>query len=239
MADKPTVKYEVRAQRDPINNVTIYVPAIVDRNSAKSLATVIENAIDRGLIVGVKPSAANGIATGLCEQLFKEFKDGNSVNFDGYFYGRLYLDGTVGTDGRITAANSINIRLVKGVKWALAASDFSFTNVADDKTPDVEFLISAATGAVRGKLIKGQAILVNGSTFGDDAEHVSAKFVFDEGTEVVGTVTSCGENLITVAWPDGLSGVADGTEVSLTVTRTDGDMEYVSMPKAATIVSAS
>ena len=47
MADKPTVKYEVRAQRDPINNVTIYVPAIVDRNAAKSLATVIENAIDR------------------------------------------------------------------------------------------------------------------------------------------------------------------------------------------------
>ena len=48
MADKPTVKYEVRAQKDRINNVTIYVPAIVDRNAAKSLATVIENAIDRG-----------------------------------------------------------------------------------------------------------------------------------------------------------------------------------------------
>ena len=143
MADKPTVKYEVRAQRDPVNNVTIYVPAIVDRNAAKSLATVIENAIDRGLIVGVKPSAANGIATGLCEQLFKEFSDGNAVNFDGYFYGRLYLDGTVNADGRITGANSINIRLVKGAKWALATNDFSFTNIADDKTPNVEFLISS------------------------------------------------------------------------------------------------
>jgi len=108
MADKPTVKYEVRAQRDPVNNVTIYIPAIVDRNAAKSLATVIENAIDRGLIVGVKPSAANGIATGLCEQLFKEFSDGNAVNFDGYFYGRLYLDGTVSADGRITGANRVN-----------------------------------------------------------------------------------------------------------------------------------
>ena len=30
MAEKPTVKYEVRAQKDPINNVTIYVPAIVE-----------------------------------------------------------------------------------------------------------------------------------------------------------------------------------------------------------------
>ena len=108
MADKPTVKYEVRAQRDPVNNVTISVPAIVDRNAAKSLATVIENAIDRGLIVGVKPAAANGSATGLCEQLFKEFSDGNAVNFDGYFYGRLYLDGTVNADGRISFANRVN-----------------------------------------------------------------------------------------------------------------------------------
>ena len=145
----------------------------------------------------------------------------------------------MGTDGRITAANSINIRLVKGVKWALAASDFSFTNVADDKTPDVEFLISAATGAVRGKLIKGQAILVNGSTFGDDSAHVSAKFVFEDGTEVVGSVTSCGENLITVAWPSAMSGVEDGTEVTLTVTRTEDDMEYISMPKTAVVVSAA
>ena len=239
MADKPTVKYEVRAQRDPINNVTIYVPAIVERDSAKSLATVIENAIDRGLIVGVKPSAANGIATGLCEQLFKEFRDGNAVNFGGYFYGRLYLDGTVNADGRITGANSINIRLVKGAKWALATNDFSFTNIADDKTPNVEFLISACTGAVRGKLVKGEAILVNGSTFGDDAAHVAAKFVFADGTEVAGSVTGCGENLITVAWPGELSGVEDGTEVTLTVTRVEGETECVSLPKTATVVSAA
>ncbi len=239
MADKPIVKFEVRAQRDPINNITIYVPQIVDRSAAKSLATVIENAIDRGLIVGVKPSAASGIATGLCEQLFKEFKDGNAVNFDGYFYGRLYLDGTVGADGRLTSSNSINIRLVKGSKFSLAMRDFSFTNVADDKTPSVDFLISQCAGAVRGKLIKGQAIGINGSTFGDDAEAVAAKFVYGDGTEVVATVTYCGENLIAVAWPDGLSGVEDGTEVTLTVTRTDGDMEYVSTPKTATIVSAA
>ena len=239
MADKPTVKYEVRAQRDPINNVTIYVPAIVDRSAAKSLATVIENAIDRGLIVGVKPSAAGGIATGLCEQLFKEFRDGNAVNFDGYFYGRLYLDGTVGADGRITGSNSINIRLVKGAKWALATNDFSYANVADDKTPDVEFLISACTGAARGRLVKGETILVNGSTFGDDAGHVSAKFVYEGGAEVEGTVESCGENLVAVAWPEALSGVEGGTEVSLTVTRAEGDREYVSMPRTATVVEAA
>ena len=92
---------------------------------------------------------------------------------------------------------------------------------------------------MRGKLIKEQAILVNGSTFGDDAAHVSAKFVFEDGTEVVGSVTSCGENLITVAWPSAMSGIEDGTEVSLTVTRVEDEMEYVSMPKTATIVSAA
>ena len=63
MAEKPVIRYEVRAQRDPINNTTVYVPAIVDRSATKSLTTVIENAIDRGLIVGIKASAASGSAT--------------------------------------------------------------------------------------------------------------------------------------------------------------------------------
>ena len=52
-------------------------------------------------------------------------------------------------------------------------------------------------------------------------------------------MTSCGENLIAVAWPSAMSDVADGTEVALTVTRTEGEMEYISMPKTATVVSAA
>ena len=238
MAEKPVIKYEVRAQRDSVNNTTVYVPAIVDRSATKNLSAVIENAIDRSLIVGVKPSAANGIATGLCEQLFKEFKDGNAVNFDGYFYGRLYLDGTVSGDGRISGENSINIRLAKGPKWKLSTDDFSFTNVADGKTPVVDFLISSTSGAARGKLVKGAAILVNGSVFGDAADGVAVKFVYGDGTEVDGVATSCGENLISVEWPAGLSGVAAGTEIQVTVSRTDGDATFVSSPKTATVVEA-
>ena len=51
-------------------------------------------------------------------------------------------------------------------------------------------------------------------------------------------MTGCGENLITVAWPGELSGVEDGTEVTLTVTRVEGETECVSLPKTATVVSA-
>ena len=235
MAEKPVIRYEVRAQRDPINNTTVYVPAIVDRSATKSLTTVIENAIDRGLIVGIKASAASGIATGLCEQLIKEFKDGNSVNFGGYFHGRLYLDGTVSGDGRITGANSVNIRLIKGVKWALAASDFSFMNIVDDKTPVVDFAISSA-GAARGKLVKGQSVLVNGTTFGENAADVAVRFVYGDGAEATATVTGCGENLISVAWPDELSALPDGTEVSIVVIRTSGSATYVSTPRSAIVV---
>ena len=48
-----------------------------------------------------------------------------------------------------------------------------------------------------------------------------------------------GCDLLAVAWPGAMSGVADGTEVALTVTRVEDEMEYVSMPKTATIVSAA
>ena len=160
---------------------------------------------------------------------------GNSVNFGGYFHGRLYLDGTVSGDGRITGANSVNIRLIKGVKWALAASDFSFMNIVDDKTPVVDFAISSA-GAARGKLVKGQSVLVNGTTFGENAADVAVRFAYGDGAEATATVTGCGENLISIAWPDELSALSDGTEVSIVVIRTSGSATYVSTPRSAIVV---
>ena len=40
------------------------VPVLVDRRQPTDLSAVIENAIDRSLIAGLKPSAAEGIADG-------------------------------------------------------------------------------------------------------------------------------------------------------------------------------
>ena len=79
------------------------VPVIVDRLQPIDLATLIENAVDRGLIAGLKGSAAQLIAEGVAEQLAHEFMRGHSVAFGQYFYGRPYLSGQVSANGNLTS----------------------------------------------------------------------------------------------------------------------------------------
>ena len=62
------------------------------------------------------------------------------------------------------------------------------------------------------------------------------RFASGDGAEATATVTGCGENLISVAWPDELSALPDGTEVSIVVIRTSGSATYVSTPRSAIVV---
>ena len=57
--DKPILFYEVRPQTNRVTGDTIYVPAIVERDESIPLDEIIIRAIDRGLIAGLKPSAAS------------------------------------------------------------------------------------------------------------------------------------------------------------------------------------
>ena len=99
----------------------------VDRLQPTDLATVIEKCIDRGLIIGIKSTAAQSIADGIVEQIANEFDEGRGVQFGDYFYGRPYLDGTVGNDGRLGASNGVNVRLYKGNGFKLGLDDFSLS----------------------------------------------------------------------------------------------------------------
>jgi hypothetical protein len=91
---KKTVEYVVRTTENAITHQTQTVPVVVNRREPVDLVDVVANCIDRNLILGAKPTAAQGIAEGIAEQLAAEFKKGNGVKFGKYFYGRLYLDGT-------------------------------------------------------------------------------------------------------------------------------------------------
>ena len=57
---------------------------------------------------------------------------------------------------------------------------------------------------------------------------------FHERLYLDGTVS--GDGRITGAWPDELSVLPDGTEVSIVVIRTSGSATYVSTPRSAIVV---
>ena len=159
---KKTVEYVVRTTENAITHEKQTVPVVVNRRDPVDLVDVIANCIDRNLILGAKPTAAQGIAEGIAEQLAAEFKKGNGVKFGKYFYGRLYLNGTTNQNGDLDEDNGVNVRLYKGEDFKLGLDDFSFSFVNGGDLPDVEFCIGRGDG-VRGELDAGNDLVIYGT----------------------------------------------------------------------------
>ena len=212
--DKPVLFYEVRVHQNRITGTPIYVPAIVDREESVPLDVIIERAIDRGLIAGIKSSAAKQIADAVALQMYEEFKNGRGVKFGNYFYARLYLDGTSDQDGKLTKANSINVRFANGVGFSLSMDMFSFSNIAGGDIPGTDFLISEADGAERSLLLPSENVILNGINLwkeGDAGTKVDfflvdpdTQEVAEEATAEVTSFLTLGPNALKFAWPSAL-----------------------------------
>lgn len=241
--EKPILYYGIRVHVNRLTGGTLYVPAIVDREDAVPLDVIIERAIDRGLIAGIKTSAAQQIADALALQMYEEFKSGRGVKFGNYFYARLYLDGTSDSDGKLTKDNDINVRFVSGPGFKLTMDMFSFSNIAGGDIPGTDFLISEADGAERGALFPNANVIFNGFNLwkeGDTGTKVSW-FLVDPDTgkpaeEAAAEVTSflsMGPNSLKFAWPGGLA--AGSTYLAVPSRSADGERWFVGAGKNATV----
>ena len=214
------LNYTVRATLAPGETVESLVPVLVDRRQPTDLSAVIENAIDRSLIAGLKPSAAEGIADGIARQLAHEFARGRSVGFGHYFYGRPYLSGTVDANGRLTAENRINVRLYKGEDFKLTLDDFSFSYEDGGTLPKVDFVLSSP-GNLRGEVVTGGEVSLNGRMLHLDGDANTVVFK-EEGAEgapvVVDSFTAAGPDILSFDCPAAL---VAGRKYAVTATRTD------------------
>ena len=244
--DKPIIYYEVKPQVSRVTGETMWLPQIVQREQTVPLDEIIRRAIDRGLIVGIKPSAAEPIASAICQQMFEEFKQGRGVKFGNYFYARLYLDGQSDASGSLTAANGINVRFVNGSAFRLTMDMFSFSNVATNDIPKAEFLLSAADNAERGYLISGESIQVNGVNLyrdGDESTKVEF-FAIDPETGIASdtpaaTVTAFanrGPNQLVFGW---VGALVTGRKYQAVPSRSaDGVRWFTGSYAEATVVAA-
>lgn len=180
------------------------IPAIVDRLQSVGLETVLKNAIDRGLIAGIKESAAGSIAEGIIEQVYKELKDGNGVKFGDFFYVRLYLDGQTDANGTLTDENTINARFAKGPAFALTLDDFSFHYVASEDAPKVNLIESWKQGSTSGTIQPDADVLVHGERFFADDTLTEVVFVKGETKVVVDSFTTENDYLLRFPRPAGL-----------------------------------
>ena len=246
--DKPILFYEVRPQTNRVTGDTIYVPAIVEREESIPLDEIIIRAIDRGLIAGLKPSAAKQVADAIALQMYEEFRQGRGVKFGSYFYARLYLDGTTDADGRLSEAkNGINVRFSNGTAFRLTLDMFSFSNIAGGDIPGTDFVISDVDGAQRGQMVENANVLLNGVNLfkeGDlgtkvDFYEVDATTgeISDTSTATITAFTSKGPNLLQFAYPSSLT---LGKKYQVVPSRSaDGELWYTGSGKPATVVAAA
>lgn len=217
---KAQLNYGVRETLAPGETKPTQVPVIIDRVSSTELSTVIEKCIDRGLIAGIKSTAAEGIAEGIAEQIAKEFQDGHGVAFGQYFYGRLYLNGTVGSNGTLTAENKLNVRLYKGELFKLSRNDFTLKFEGDADKPKVTNIVNTSTNT-RGEVVPGVKATVNGRNLNAAGDTNRVEF-YEAGVEgaagiAVDSFTAAGPDILSFICPS----LTNGKQYEVVVYRTD------------------
>ena len=164
--NKPVIRWKPVPQEDPSDRSrTLYIPQIVERNQTRTLTDVVYSAIDRGLIAGLKTSAAQSIAEGVLAQLGEDLNSAHGVIFGDYFSVRAYLAGTVdGMFGTLGAANKLNARFVPGNALRLDRRNFSFRNVLETgDAPVIDEVQGEYDGALVGEFKAGEDVQLIGS----------------------------------------------------------------------------
>ena len=239
---KTKLNYTVRSTRAPGETRDVIVPVIVERLNPVELETVVENCIDRGLIAGLKTTAAHGIAEGVAAQIAREFTLGRGVQFGQYFYGRPYLSGTVDANGRVTSANRINVRLYKGEAFRLTLDDFSFTFDGAGDAVKIDSIYGDTTdagGNTYGQLVAGAPVKINGRNLyaAGDADKVLFDEVGGGATVAVEDFATQSADMLSFAWPAGL---VAGKAYKVRVERTDvNGVPRTSAEKKAVVVAGA
>lgn len=101
--------------------------------------------------------------------------------------------------------------------------------------PRMDYLISDATGADRGRLVKDAPIIISGRNFGETAADAVVKFVWNDGSETTGTLVTCADTLVKIAAVPEFDPLESGTEITVTVTRTVDGTNYTSTEKKVVI----
>ena len=235
---KTKLDYTVRTTRAPGELTDTWTPMIVDRLQPTGLESVIEKCIDRGLITGIKPTAAKTIADGVAEQLAYEFKQGRGIQFGQYFYGRPYLSGQVDANGRLTDENSIDVRLYKGAAFKLSRDDFSLSFIEGGNNPTISFVICAVDGKQRGEVVQGSNVKLNGKMLYGAGDTVKVKFAAEDGESAaveVSNFTAVSTELLAFVCPNGL---VVGKKYLVSVERTDANgVVRVSATKPVTVLA--
>ncbi len=196
---KPVINYKGHMTENPADRAgaKICIPQIVDRNQVLTLEQVVVEAIDRGLIAGLKSSAAKSIADGTMIQLGKTLNGGTGVIFGEFFAVRPYLTGTIENMlAPITSANKLRVRFVPGSAYKLDERNFSFHNVTESEDlPKIVEVVPDENGATPGTYKVGEGLVVTGEKLKLEVDRGSLN-VYDLTGETPSLVTGIAADVL-------------------------------------------
>ena len=202
---KAKIAYTVREVTAPGETQPSTVPMIIDRSTTLPLAKLIANAIDRGLVAGLKPNAAEGIADGIAEQIYAEFSEGRGVAFGQFFYARPYLQGTVAPNGTLTnERNALVVAMYPGDDFKLDLDSFSFTFEGKDDAPHMNYVVSNEAGGLRGELVQHADIVGLGQRLCLAGDTIQLVFEGEGDPVTVSAFIKSGPDYFRCAWPSAL-----------------------------------
>ena len=163
----------------------------------QTLEQVVAEAIDRGLIAGLKSSAAKSIADGTMIQLGKTLNGGTGVIFGEFFAVRPYLTGTIeNLLAPITSANKLRVRFVPGSAYKLDEKEFSFHNVTESEDlPKIVEVVPDENGAAPGTYKVGEGLVVTGEKLKLEVDRGSLN-VYDLTGETPSLVTGIAADVL-------------------------------------------
>lgn len=220
-------KYKTVNRKDPITGKPIQY-AVCQKGNEVTLDQLLDEMGKNGYGLG-RLSGFKSVYLALLAVMREHLAAGDWIYLDGFARVTSTVRGTVDESGQLVEGrNSVHTSIMALAGFRLSLKDFSWMNVSDTSTmPKLSSIHSCVPSAVLGKFVRGKDIRLNGRNLGG-ATSVTLSWTEDgESQSVLATPAETEPTSVRLAWPAALAEVADGTEVTFTVsvgTGTEGDL---------------
>lgn len=214
---KPKKKYKTVNRKNPITGNPIQY-AVCPKGNEVTLDQLLDEMAKNGYGLG-RLTGFKSVYIALLAVMKEHLAAGDWIYLDGFARVTSTVRGTVDESGQLAEGrNSVHTSIMALAGFRLSLKDFSWTNVSDTTTmPRLSSVHSCVPSAVLGKFVRGKDIRLNGRNLGGATTVVLSWTDEGETQSVTATPAEVEPTSVRLAWPAALAEVADGTEVTFTV----------------------
>lgn len=241
---KTTLSYSVRNMGNIQTGEKVKRPVPISNDSIGLDRFSEEMAEDDGLMAG-KATHIKGFISSMFVKVKDILRQGNTVTLDDYVRFTPTFRGPVDPDtGKPNNETVLSVAIRPLKKLKLDIKDFTLVNRAGESAiPKITSITANAEGDVLDKIIKGTTFTMNGRNLyynADMGDTITISYTSDGESQSLTIIPNGGSNFVrTFSFPEGLSSLADNTELTITLRTRMGIEEgaFSSASRKAVLIS--